>query len=95
MGRLDGRLAKTIAKSKAGKKIDTYLSRRTNDNFKIVDKFMFRPIYGVKASDWFRQLACVDVGLAKATLRQQGALKSGEIDGMISSGGELRSGIGG
>ena len=86
MGRLDGRLAKTIAKSKSGKKIDTYLGRRTNDNFKIADKFMFRPISGVKASDWFRQLACVDVGLAKATLRQQGALRSGGIDAMISSG---------
>jgi hypothetical protein len=86
IGRLDNRLAKTINKSRAGKKVDTYLGRRTNDNFKIVDKFMFRPIHGVKASDWFRQLACVDVGLARAMLRQQGALKSGQIDGMISSG---------
>jgi hypothetical protein len=72
--KLDRKLTRAIDEAKNGASVELLIHKIRDGKLAIVDGAMTAPIDGVKGSEWFRALDCVDLALNDATHEEHGHL---------------------
>ena len=72
--KLDRKLTRAIDRAEKGESVSNLVDQIERGKLAIVDDQMQGPIDGVKGSEWFRDLDCVDAQLLVAKLVDQGHL---------------------
>jgi hypothetical protein len=72
LAKLDRLLTQAIDDTKSGGSVGGLIQKIKDGKLEIVDREMAAPIDGVKGSEWFRDLECVDLELQLASLADKG-----------------------
>src|SRR5438552_1012389 len=82
---LDGQLTKAIDEASKGGSVDARIDNIARAKLAIIDGEFSQPVDGVKGSEWFRNLDCVDMTLGRAKQIEDFGLTAGHANVQITS----------